>query len=456
MIGSHGARTCLRQRRGHPLAIALLAGGGGGRAVGTELRRLTCILKMVHSHRRGVLSASILIPTGTCLGSASFLCFKCFFAALTETRNDDRAPLVSITSLYAPTRKDGKMKEADADGEVHTLEVALDRNVTGMKMCKGMYRCLYGFTATLNIDADVGTLFLVPSVVLSILGNPLGTENEDLPQLSPLLPNFRRTPSKDDDDDKFNLLDMTLGSRAVKSGSRITHNEISSGWLSDIRPAQNCYEQNVEITRPRDKVEEPVATLFPFCEYHDNQESDIGPLRFQALKDIPIGSELLAWPDLLLGLSIGLPFLTIQHIKSPTCYCCPECGLDFAQPNALKSHLFLAACGVSEQGMERNIQTGTLRYTCTFCGRRYARRYSLVIHQRTHTGHKPLACRVCARRFGDPSNLNKHLRTHGVGVGGGDNSGVRNPYVCGTCGNISARRRDFERHMKRKHEAERS
>lgn len=69
-----------------------------------------------------------------------------------------------------------------------------------------------------------------------------------------------------------------------------------------------------------DKVEEHIITSLPFCEYHGDQDSDVGPLRFQALKDIAIGSELLAWPDLLLGLSIGLPFLTIQHIKSESTF----------------------------------------------------------------------------------------------------------------------------------------
>eukprot|EP00108_Taenia_solium_P010326 TsM_000959300 transcript=TsM_000959300 gene=TsM_000959300 len=244
---------------------------------------------------------------------------------------------------------------------------------------------------------------------------------------------------------------LTIGLTALNSGPRTAHNAASSGWLSDIRPAQNCYEQNVEITKMSDKVEGPVTTSLPFCEYHGNQDPGVGPLRFHALRDITIGSELLAWPDLLLGLSIGLPFLTIQHIKSPTCYCCTECGIGFAQPNTLKSHLFLTTCGAGGQRADTNRRTGTLQYTCTFCERRYARRYSLVIHQRTHTGHKPLVCRVCARRFGDPSNLNKHLRTHGVGIGGGENNGVRNPYVCRICGNVSARRRDFERHIKRKH-----
>lgn len=153
--------------------------------------------------------------------------------------------------------------------------------------------------------------------------------------------------------------------------------------------------------------------------------------------------------------------LYLNPVLGPTCYYCSRCSLTFNQPNSLKSHLFLTVCGADQQGNEkqiseaRRIKATLPGHTCPFCGRQYARRYSLVIHQRTHTGHKPLVCRVCARRFGDPSNLNKHLRTHGVGMRrgntGGSEGGLKNPYVCRICENVSARRRDFERHMKRKH-----
>ncbi|EUB55928.1 hypothetical protein EGR_09208 [Echinococcus granulosus] len=68
--------------------------GGSGRADDAELRRLIHTQKMARAHRRGVLSASVFIPSGTCLGSASSLCFRCFLAALVEPRNDDREPFV--------------------------------------------------------------------------------------------------------------------------------------------------------------------------------------------------------------------------------------------------------------------------------------------------------------------------------------------------------------------------
>lgn len=101
LIGSPApsrVRICRRWRCGHPLASGLLA-GGCGRAGDAELRRLIYTLKMPRAHRRGVLSASFLIPTGTCLGSATSLCFRCFLAALVEARNDERAPLVVSWAL---------------------------------------------------------------------------------------------------------------------------------------------------------------------------------------------------------------------------------------------------------------------------------------------------------------------------------------------------------------------
>ncbi|VDD77943.1 unnamed protein product [Mesocestoides corti] len=242
------------------------------------------------------------------------------------------------------------------------------------------------------------------------------------------------------------LVDAADGFTAHDLDTNTTLSGASSQWVSNLRAAQNCCDQNVEIARVSGKR---IGRLAHLCGCHGNQTQIAGPLRFYALKDINFGCELLVWPDLLLSLTIGLPFLTIQHIKNPASYHCTRCNRAFAQPNCLKSHLFLDKCHHRESSPRAvTSRRSPTRHTCSFCGKQYARRYSLVIHLRTHTGQKPLVCRICSRRFGDPSNLNKHLRIHATGT---TVDVVNNPYICQICGNVSARRRDLERHMRRKH-----
>ncbi len=140
-------------------------------------------------------------------------------------------------------------------------------------------------------------------------------------------------------------------------------------------------------------------------------------------------------------------FLFTFSFIDPPCYCCPDCQETFEEPNALKAHLYLEICQNYDSPTSSITSNQPQGHKCCHCGKNYARRYSLKIHIRTHTGQKPLECRVCSRRFGDPSNLNKHLRMHGT-------NNLTNPYICKLCGDISARRRDLERHLRKKHKYE--
>ncbi|KAH1010776.1 hypothetical protein HUJ05_005020 [Dendroctonus ponderosae] len=50
--------------------------------------------------------------------------------------------------------------------------------------------------------------------------------------------------------------------------------------------------------------------------------------------------------------------------------------------------------------------------------------YYLKVHQRKHTGEKPLECSICEKRFYDPRSLKTHLTAH---------KGIK-MYLCSYCG----------------------
>ncbi|KAL7733698.1 hypothetical protein ACLKA6_011436 [Drosophila palustris] len=53
-------------------------------------------------------------------------------------------------------------------------------------------------------------------------------------------------------------------------------------------------------------------------------------------------------------------------------------------------------------------------FICSVCGKKTARKASLIIHMRQHTGEKPLKCEHCNCKFStrDPSSLYKHRQRH--------------------------------------------
>ena len=47
-------------------------------------------------------------------------------------------------------------------------------------------------------------------------------------------------------------------------------------------------------------------------------------------------------------------------------------------------------------------------YVCRFCNKTFERSFSLIRHERMHTGYKPCVCRHCGRGFSEPRNLRQH------------------------------------------------
>jgi len=79
------------------------------------------------------------------------------------------------------------------------------------------------------------------------------------------------------------------------------------------------------------------------------------------------------------------------------------------------------------------------RFSCPTCQQGFTRRYSLMLHQRTHTGAKPFCCQLCGMSFTRKDNLKLHQQTH---------TGKK-PFTCPTsgCSKSFYQKPNLDRHM---------
>lgn len=96
--------------------------------------------------------------------------------------------------------------------------------------------------------------------------------------------------------------------------------------------------------------------------------------------------------------------------KPHTCFTCSVCGRPFARSSTRNIH-------------ERT-HTGEKPFTCSTCGKAFTQSGSLKAHERIHTGVKPYSCTTCFRSFVASCDLRRHERIH---------TGTR-PYACASCG----------------------
>ena len=62
-------------------------------------------------------------------------------------------------------------------------------------------------------------------------------------------------------------------------------------------------------------------------------------------------------------------------------------------------------------------------FNCSYCDKKFTRKFILVEHERIHTGDKPYSCSYCDHKFSRSSALKRHERIHN-----GDK-----PFSCSQC-----------------------
>ncbi|XP_050679815.1 uncharacterized protein LOC126975827 [Leptidea sinapis] len=108
---------------------------------------------------------------------------------------------------------------------------------------------------------------------------------------------------------------------------------------------------------------------------------------------------------------------------------CTVCGQHFRQSSDLKYHI-------------ASKHSTTKEFKCEFCDKEFARRYSLNLHRRIHTGEKNYPCGLCDKSFRASSYRLVHMRIH---------TGTK-PFKCPHCDKCFRVAYDMRRHVRVVHE----
>ncbi|PIO27050.1 hypothetical protein AB205_0025950, partial [Aquarana catesbeiana] len=104
-------------------------------------------------------------------------------------------------------------------------------------------------------------------------------------------------------------------------------------------------------------------------------------------------------------------------------FSCSVCGKCFAVKYYLSLH--------------QTLHTGEKPYSCSECGKCFVLKSRLVIHQRSHMEVKPFSCSVCGKCFAVKSDLVKHQRYHTE----------QKQFFCSDCGKCFSQKNHLFRHQ---------
>ncbi|XP_073994813.1 uncharacterized protein isoform X2 [Rhodnius prolixus] len=144
----------------------------------------------------------------------------------------------------------------------------------------------------------------------------------------------------------------------------------------------------------------------------------------------------------------------LYHIRSHSGrrpHQCDVCGKGFFAANALRVHMRMHSgdkpykCDVCLRNFRQwgdlkyhitSLHSTTRQFQCEFCGKDFARKYSLIVHRRIHTGEKNYVCEYCRKTFRASSYLVNHRRIH---------TGEK-PHNCDICHKPFRVKSDMKRH----------
>lgn len=114
---------------------------------------------------------------------------------------------------------------------------------------------------------------------------------------------------------------------------------------------------------------------------------------------------------------------------------CEICQHVFANSKTLSKHI-------------KQVHNKIKPFICKVCGYKAARKATITIHERQHTGERPLQCKVenCDFRAADPSVLVKHMKKHDIA-----NSTTKS-YQCPKCEYTTIQAPALKNHIRAKHE----
>ncbi|XP_077346345.1 uncharacterized protein LOC143989974 [Lithobates pipiens] len=200
------------------------------------------------------------------------------------------------------------------------------------------------------------------------------------------------------------------------------------------------------------KTSEDCLTLSPDCKVEDEDITQYSPGENPTTSNVhPAphsvdGPSYSSYPEEPQTVRVG------AVLPKDKRFSCTECGKCFAKNDHLSIHqrshsgekpFSCPECGKcfsqkSNLYNHRKLHTGEKPYSCPVCGKCFVQKSVLDAHQRSHTGEKPYSCPECGKFFSQKSHLYRHQRSH---------TGEKT-LSCPECGKLFSQKSHLYRHQR--------